>query len=349
MDITQKQGINISIITLFKIAGVLVLFWFFYVIRDIVAMLFASLIAAAVIDPIADWCEKHHIPRTIGVLSLYAMLLGVLIAVVILLIPPLASQTGEFLSSLSRLFSGTLDQLAVLKDFGERYGVLDNVESGIAALESGFSKAIGSIFGTITNALSGIVSVIMFLVISFYLVVEEGALKRMAKILAPEQYHVFLSNLLLKMQLKVGSWLRGQLVLSMIIGLMVYVGLLILGVKYALVLALLAGLLEFIPYIGPILAAIPAILLASSVSPLKAGMVLILYFVIQQVENNILVPKVMQKAVGINPVISVVAVLIGARLGGVIGILFAIPVVTAIDVLLSELFPQKYRGMTNLD
>lgn len=349
MDMPQKQGFNISIAALFKIAGVLVLFWFFYIIRDIIAVLFASLIAAAVIDPIADWCEKRHIPRTIGVLSIYALLSGILIIAVVLLIPPLAAQTGEFISSLARLVSRTIDQLATLKDFGERYGVLDNVERGISALEAGFTRTVGGVFSTITDALSGIVSVIIFLVISFYLVVEEGALKRMAKILAPVEHHVFLSNLFAKMQLKVGSWLRGQLILSMIIGLMVYVGLLILGVNYALVLALLAALLEFIPYIGPILAAVPALLLAFSVSPLKAGMVLILYFIIQQVENNILVPKVMQKAVGLNPVVSVVAVLVGARLGGVMGILFAIPAVTALDVLLSELFPQKYRGMTNLD
>lgn len=349
MDISQKQGINISITTLFKIAGVLVLFWFFYIIRDIIALLFASMIVAAVIDPLADWCEKRHIPRTISVLSIYGMLSGILIVAVVLLIPPLVAQTGEFVSSLTRLVSKIIDQLAIVKDFGERYGVLDNVERGITALETGFTKTVGNVFATITDALSGFVSVIMFLVISFYLVVEEGALKRMVKIIAPVEYHVFLSNLFIKIQLKVGSWLRGQLILSMIIGLMVYIGLLILGVNYALVLALLAGLLEFIPYIGPILAAIPAILLAFSISPLKAGMVLILYFIIQQVENNVLVPKVMQKAVGLNPVVSVVAILVGARLGGIVGILFAIPTVTAVDVLLSELFPQKYRGMTNLD
>ncbi len=347
MENASKTYWDIHIITLFKMAGVLILFWFLYIIRDIIAILFASLIAAAVIDPIADWCERRHIPRTISVLAIYASMLGALIAVSVLLVPPLASQMSEFISSLGKLLSRTVDDLAVLRDVGERYGLLDNVEKGITALESGVTSAIKGVFSTISDVLSSIISLIVFLVISFYLVVEEGALKRMAKILAPEQYHLFLSNLLAKMQLKVGSWLRGQLLLSLIIGIMVYIGLLILGVKYALVLALLAGLLEFIPYAGPILAAIPAVLLSFSISPLKAGMVVILYFVIQQTENNILVPKVMQKAVGLNPVISVIAVLIGARIAGIMGILFAIPVVTALDVLLSEIFPQKYRGMTN--
>lgn len=347
MDGQQKFYWDIRVTTLFKIASVGLLFLFFYIVRDIIAIIFASLILAAVIDPIADWCEKRHIPRALGVLAIYAVLLGIVIMVAILLVPPLLGQMSEFASSLTNLFSRFFEQIASLKEFGERYGVLDNIERGLSALESGFTRAAGSVFSTISGAIGSMVSLIVFLVISFYLVVEEGALKQMARVIAPEQHHLFLSQLLVKMQLKIGAWLRGQIFLSLIVGLMAYIGLLILGVPYALVLGLLAGLLEFIPYIGPILSAIPAVLLAFSISPFKAGLVLALYFVIQQVENNILVPKVMQKAVGINPVISVIAVLIGARLAGIMGVLFAIPVITALDILASELFPNKYRGMTN--
>ncbi|MBI2099206.1 AI-2E family transporter [Candidatus Uhrbacteria bacterium] len=342
-----KTYIGIKTGTLFQIAAVLLFFWFLYVIRDIIAILFASLILAAVMDPAADWCERKRIPRALGVLAIYAGLLGALVLVVTLLVPPLFDQMREFVASLARLLERLLDQAGSIREFGQKYGILENIESGISAVESGLARAAGGVFSTISGAVSGLVSLIVFLVISFYLVVEEGALKRMARAIAPEQYHVLLSQLLLKIQKKVGSWLRGQIILSLIIGLMAYIGLLILGVNYALVLGLLAGLLEFIPYIGPIVSAIPAVLLAFSVSPLKAMLVIILYFVIQQVENNILVPKVMQKAVGINPVISVIAVLVGARLAGIMGVLFAIPVVTALDALISELFPSKYRGMTN--
>lgn len=345
MEEQQKRYLDVKVATLFKLAGIMLLFWFLYIIRDIIAVLFASLILAAVIDPWADWCESKRIPRALGVLTIYIGILGVLALVITLLIPPLFDQMREFITRLAGLFERALGEVGTIRSFGERYGILENIERGIAALESGLTRAAGGIFSTISGVISGAVSVIVFLVISFYLIVEEGALKRMARALAPEQHHVFLSQLLGKIQKKVGAWLRGQMFLSLIVGLMAYIGLLILGVEYALILALLAGLLEFIPYIGPIISAVPAILLAFSVSPLKAALVLILYFVIQQVENNILVPKVMQKAVGINPVISVIAVLVGARLAGVVGVLFAIPVVTAIDVFLSELFPAKYHGM----
>ncbi len=344
----QKNHFDIRTVTLFKIAAVALLFWFFYIIRDIIAVFFASLILAAVIDPIADWCEKRHIPRSLGVLAIYALLLGVLAGVAILLVPPLMAQMSEFIESLTKLFARFLDEVYSVKQFAEQYGLLDNIERGLNAIESSFSRAAGGIFNTISGVINGMVTLIVFLVFSFYLVVEEGALKRMVKSVAPEKYHAFLAQLLSRVQTKVGSWLRGQIFLSLIVGIMAYIGLLILGVNYALVLGLLAGILEFIPYIGPILSAFPAVLLAFSISPLKAALVIILYFVIHQTENNILVPKVMQKAVGLNPVISVIAVLIGARLAGIMGILFAIPVVTALDVLISELFPQKYHGITNI-
>lgn len=349
MEENQKRYLDIQVATLFKLAGVMLLFWFLFIIRDIIAVLFASLILAAVIDPLADWCESKRIPRALGVLTIYIGLLGALALVITLLIPPLFDQMREFVTSFAGLLEKILGEVGTIRSFGERYGILENIERGISAFESGLTRAAGGLFSTIGGVISGVASVIVFLVISFYLVVEEGALKRMARALAPEQHHVFLFQLLSKIQKKVGSWLRGQLFLSLIVGLMAYIGLLILGVPYALVLGLLAGLLEFIPYIGPIISAIPAILLAFSISPLKATLVVILYFVIQQVENNILVPKVMQKAVGINPVISVIAVLVGARLAGVVGVLFAIPVVTAIDVFLREMFPAKYHGMGERD
>ena len=116
-----------------------------------------------------------------------------------------------------------------------------------------------------------------------------------------------------------------------------------LGVKYALVLALLAFLGEFIPYLGPVLAALPAILVAFIDSPLKALFVFIIFVIIQQVENHILVPKIMQKAVGLNPLISILALLIGARLGGVMGVILAIPITTAIIVIISEIFTKDIK------
>ena len=123
-------------------------------------------------------------------------------------------------------------------------------------------------------------------------------------------------------------WLRGQLILVLIIGALSFIGLTILQVKYALVLAMIAGISELIPYVGPIIGAIPAVFLASSQSLFKAGLVIILYVVIQQLENQIIVPKVMQRSVGLSPLVIIIVMLIGARLAGVVGLLLAVPTAT---------------------
>jgi len=138
-----------------------------------------------------------------------------------------------------------------------------------------------------------------------------------------------------------GAWLRGQLILCFIIGLGVFIGLTVLGVEYALVLGLIAGLLEMIPYVGPWTAAALAIFIALGQAPALALIVLIYFVVLQQAENNLLVPKIMRKAVGLNPIISILAVITGAKLAGFIGVLFAIPVASALSILLQDFFKNK--------
>jgi predicted PurR-regulated permease PerM len=137
---------------------------------------------------------------------------------------------------------------------------------------------------------------------------------------------------------KIGRWLVGQLALGFIIGVFYYVGLSLIGVKSALVLAVFGGFMEFIPYIGPILVGIPIIIIALSQSPLTAALALVIQIAIQQLENHVIVPKVMQKAVGLNPLVSIVALLVGAKLFGIVGMLLAIPVTTSISVVLTEIY-----------
>ncbi|PJC52670.1 MAG: hypothetical protein CO030_01620, partial [Candidatus Magasanikbacteria bacterium CG_4_9_14_0_2_um_filter_42_11] len=177
---------------------------------------------------------------------------------------------------------------------------------------------------------------------TFYLVSQDDPLGKILRSLVPEQHIPYVSSLFRKIQDKLGAWMRGQLILSITIGLMVTIGLSIVGVKYAAVLGLLAALLEFIPILGPIFASIPALFFAFS----NGGMVvfvivLIMYIVIQQFENHILVPKIMQRAVGLNPIVSIVAILVGARFGGVVGVILAIPVATATSVILKDLFDKQ--------
>jgi predicted PurR-regulated permease PerM len=178
------------------------------------------------------------------------------------------------------------------------------------------------------------------LVITFYFSVQENAVKQFIVWLTPKGKEEKTVLIIEKIQSRLGLWLRGQMLLSLIIFIITYVGLKILGIKYALVLALLAGFFEVVPYLGPILSAVPAVFL-TLISPwggwFKALMVLVLYVVVQQAENNVIVPKVMARTVGLNPLIVIISILIGAKIAGVAGALVAVPVATALAVVLKEL------------
>jgi len=185
------------------------------------------------------------------------------------------------------------------------------------------------------------VALFAVLIITFYMTLEEDGMKKFVKSIAPLKYQPYLISKVKRVQVKMGMWLRGQLILSLILGVLAYIGLLIIGVDYALVLALLVAVTEFIPYVGPIIGGIPAVFIAFTQSPVKAGIVVVLYVVIQQLENSVISPKVMQKAVGLNPIIIILALLVGGTIGGFAGVILAIPAVTIISVFVEDFFDNK--------
>lgn len=334
----RSHTVSVSTWTIAKVLIMLAVIGLLWLLRDVVAMLFVALLLSALIDPFADWFAKHRVPRAFAVLVVYACLLAIGTAVVILLIPPLISQVQQLVMNFSDIFNGLMHTFSRFRDITAQYGLGENFQSGLEALETGLSNSFAGIFSTVTGFFGSLAAFVIVLVLTFYMVVEEDSARRLFKNLAPAEYQPFLAALFNKMQKRIGAWLRGQLILGLIIGVSVYLGLTILGVPYALLLGLIAGLLEIIPYAGPMLAAVPTLIIAFSISPLKGVLVLILFVAIQEIENNVLVPKIMQKVTGLNPVVSIVAMLIGIKFGGLAGALLAIPVATMVSVIVEELF-----------
>ena len=181
------------------------------------------------------------------------------------------------------------------------------------------------------------------LVITFYLTISKNGFRQFLEFIVPSKYHTNLLRMFSMSQKKVGLWFRGQLLLCSIIGILSFIGLLILGVQYALVLGLIAGISEIIPFVGPILGAIPAVVLAFIQSPIKALLVIILYIVIQQFENHIIVPNLMNRVIGLNPIVVIVTILIGGKLAGIIGAIVAVPVATVIVMLAKDFFQSTQK------
>ncbi len=340
----STQNLSLSYSSIFKVIIVLLSLYFIYLTREVFVILFLAVILSAAFDPWVNYLQKHKIPRTLSILTIYLVLLSILSLVVILMVPPVAEQIGQFAKNLPVFY----ERLTL--EFSSE-NVIVNQQTALyktlQTLSSNLGQTTKSVFSTITGIFGGLVSFFAVLVIVFYITVEKNILKNFFFIFIPEHKRNYVGELIDEMKKKMGMWLRGQLTLSLIVGILTYLGLTILGVKYALLLALIAGLFEIVPFVGPLLSAVPAILIGFSDSLTKVFLIIILYIVIQQLENNLIVPKVMQKAVGLNPIIVIVSVLIGAKLFGIIGALIAVPIAAVIDVYLDNVFPHYNKSLEN--
>jgi len=332
----------ISWVAIFQIVLVVLLLVFLYLIRDVIVLFIFALIVASAFSPAVDLLEKIKIPRVVGALIVYVVVIGLLAFLISLVVAPLvkdiknlSSNLPEYIESLSLKFKSLEKNLSKYEAIVNRIQVfLSNFEERLKGLGDG-------IFSRIINIFGGIFSFILALIISFYLSVQKKGVQRILGSISPFKHRDYVLDLWERAQKKLGRWLQGQLFLGLIVGVLVYIGLLFLNVKYALLLAILAGILEIFPYIGPLLAGIPAVIIGFLQAPILGLWVLILYMVVQQVENHIFVPLVIGKVVGLNPIIVILALLIGGKLGGIPGMVLAVPLTAVFAEFVKDLIKKR--------
>ncbi len=334
----QKVQINITVSTLLKILAVAAGVFLVWKAWQVIFIILAALFLAALIQPVADWAHGYKIPRGVTVILTYIFGFGLLALTVSLMVPTLIEQALKLGPIFGARWHTIQDVAGSVQSFAVQYDLLP--ESGFASIQTQLAEAVSKLLKTLTGIFGGIAAFVIVLVITFYLVAQDQKAKTLVNDWVTKKHQKFVLKLINELQAQMSKWFMGQVTLSLIIGVMVYIVLQILGVEGALVLALFAALLEFIPYLGPILSSIPIIFVAFTQNPLLALLALVALIVIQQLENHIIVPKVMQKAVGLNPLVSIISMLIGARLFGVIGALLAIPFATALMVVIKEV--RKY-------
>jgi len=334
-DPKDSITIHISSLSILKVLAVLLVLSFIYMVWDIIVLLFVSLVFAASLGPAIDWLENKKLPRPIGILIIYAAVVLVFSLAVALIIPPITDQIDQLASSFPAYYERLISSFG---DLSLKTDLSQTLQQNLQSVGNTLSGYTTSVFNTISGIFGGVFTFLMVLVLTFYFSVEKNGLRHFVTSVTPLKYHKYVMNIFEQIQDKLGLWLRGQLLLSAIIFIITWIGLLILGIKYSLVLALIAGITEVIPFVGPIIGAVPAVLLAFLQSPVKGLLVIGLYLVIQQMENHIIVPKVMQKTVGLNPIVVIVVILLGAKLAGVLGALLSIPVAVAVMVVAHDLF-----------
>jgi len=336
----EKRQVEVSTGIIFRVVLIVLALWFLYLVREVIVLIFVSVLIVSAIDPAVDWMQRKRIPRSLGVAIVYVLLFAVIGLSVSFLIPPLVEQFKDF----SQKIPSFSHELTNLVNDAEKYFGTEQLpadQQALPQLSDNLSLLSGKIFSGTVGFFSGFISTIAILAMAFYMAVKEDGIRKFIVSLTPEKHRQYAANLTERIKFKLGRWLQGQLILMVIIFALDFIGLSLLNVPYALALALFAGLMEVIPYVGPIISAIPGVILGFTISPLIGFLTLLLYWLAQQFENYVVLPQIMKKAVGLNPITVIVALLIGVKLGGVSGAILAIPAAAAISVVTEDLLADK--------
>ena len=235
--VSKKVTIDVSSATLLKILFIIVAIFFLFFIRDIVLLIFVSLILSSAINPWVGWMQKFRIPRVVSILCIYALLFLVIAGAVYLIIPPIATEMNGLIQDFPSFWGKATSEMNTFRAFFNAQGLGDNISNALNSLQANLSQLAGGFFGQLFSFLGGLFSIFMLLVLTFYFSADDQFVKRSVRVFIPVKYQPYSTNLINRIQEKLGLWLRGQLILCLIIFSMSWLGLSLLGVKYALVLA----------------------------------------------------------------------------------------------------------------
>lgn len=321
-------SVEISTRTIVTGIAIIISLYLLLLIKDLLYSLFIAFILMSALRPVVDRLKKRGLSHNFAVSVVFLSFILFISALFSLVLPQLTVETGNLLRNLPFIISN-------LGPEGAQFMENTSFTQYIPTITNGIFELAGNIF-------SNLIFIISTLFFGFYFLIEEDLIERSFTRLFSKSQRASAARITKDVEKRMSSWFWGQITLMTIIGLMTFISLHIIGMgKYAISLAVLAGLLEAVPNIGPIIAAIPAAIIGVSNSTFLGVSIVILYFLIQQLENNMIVPLVMKKTVGINPIVTLIVLIIGGRLGGFLGILLAIPLYVLGETILRDITDGK--------
>jgi len=328
--------LDISWATILKISLALFFFYIIYLVRDILVWFIFALIISVLFNPAINFLRKLKIPRVLAVIFVYVSIFGILGLIIYWITPMFISEIQQF----SQLFPQYFEKISPpLKGLGIE--AFESMESFTQALGIALQRASTDILSALAIIFGGIGSTIFILAIALFISLEEGGVERVIGLLFPKKYESYVLSLWERSQVKVSGWFGARILTSIFVGIAVFITLYLFNVKYTLSLALLAGILDFIPFLGPIIAGAVAFTFIALDSWLKAIFVLIVFVLIQQIEGNILSPILTKKFVGLPPVLVLISLAIGAKLLGILGAVLAIPLAGIIFEFLRDFLKKR--------
>ena len=326
----KNQRIEISSKTIIFTILFFLFLKFIWLMKDLVFSLVIAFIIMSAVRPVVAFLEKKRIPRPVSASIIFLFILFSVVYLLVAWLPPTIFELSLFLKNLPFIIEKISPNFAATIDINALANYLPNITNQIWKLVAGF--------------FSNTVFVLSTFFFSFYFTIEENFIKKLLIKFASEDKAGQIADIFETVERRLGRWVWGELILMLVVGFLTYIGLILIGIKYALPLAVVAGLLEVVPNLGPVVATVPAVFVTLSQSYLLVIPVVVLYFVVQQLENNLIVPYVMKKAVGLHPIITLLALIVGGRVGGVLGILLAVPITIFLETILIEVVQKKTQS-----
>lgn len=341
--------VTISARTILTAILFVILFALLWYLRDVVLILLTAIVIASAMEPGIRAFTRWGLPRILSVIVMYLLVLAAFFAILVFFVPPILDDAANFLTrlpdTLNSLDISTRGQVNSFLPISDVAALLSSADI-IRTLSQTFGGSTGGILTALSGFFGGIVSFILVVVFSFYFCVQDTGVEDFLRVVTPVEYHGYITNLWKRSQDKIGKWMQGQLILAVLVGVLLFLGLVILQVPYALLLAVIAAVFELIPVFGQVLAAIPAVAVAFSVGGVKLALIVAaLFLIVQQFESHLIYPLVVKKIVGVPPLLVILALLVGGKLAGFVGVLLAVPIAAAVRELVADIETRQEREL----
>jgi len=345
----KEIRISITAGTVVTVLVVLLGAYVTWLLRDLVLLVLTAIIIASAIEPGVAFFIRWRLPRFAAALLVYMLVFGAVFSILFFFLPPIIADAANFLSAMPR-YLDTINITAPLSNITNTVSVVSSQSQAqsyiqtLLSLQSLFTSSSGSVLQLVITFFGGIFSLVLVIVLSFYFALQDTGVDDFLRIVMPVRYEEYSVDLWKRARKKIGLWMQGQILLSVIVAILVYLGLLIIGIPYALLLSVFTAMAEIIPIFGSLIAGAVAVIVGYSDGGVAiAAIVAGLYIVVNQFESNLIYPLIVKKIIGIPPLLVIVALIAGYTLAGFLGVLLSVPVAAVALEFITDFDKHKRR------
>ncbi len=354
MEPQKSVTVTITPGTIFTTIGIVLALWLIVFLKSLVLIILTAIVLASAIEPgVRFFVRRYRFSRALAVALIYVVVLGILFSIAYLFIPPLVQEARGFLTLIPQYVSAFNIQTYLpvsLEALAHQSAASTlSLTNSLFGLETLFTQTSSGAFHAISVIFGGVVSFVLIIVLSFYFAVAETGVDDFISVVVPVEHQEYAIGLWKRSHHKIGLWMQGQLMLSLIMGIFAFLWLTIVGVPYAFIIAVVAAFAELVPIFGPLISGVVAVIVAVTSGGLSMGLLAGGGFVIlHQLESHLIYPLVVKKVVGVPPILVILALIVGGQIAGFLGIVLSVPIAAALQELVSDIQKAKKRKLIRL-